>query len=343
MWILSVHRYIHTHTDFPEDYCNPRRLGLITLGVVVTRSMPYSNIDCCMDVNVIICFISPSQSTMVPSSVTFNWRKCRDKPEGIRVHDQPVAFKGKLYARGLSRGTQTVVEYTPGHDQWTDLPPPPADYFTIATLRSKLLVVGGMDKFTAKTNTILTFDEHFQQWIQSHPTMPIALTNPVVIGYQDHLIVADNDRIPDVNILDTTSNKWKTAQPLPSTDYYHTVLTEDTLYLVGWNTQTVLRAHVPTLISGAKSGVWETLPNTPYYWSSPVTIGNTLLTMGGRDKPSWVGKRTTSIQMYNPTTNQWTRVGNLPEPVDHPRCIVMNTELFELKTDYRSPVLVSCN
>ena len=29
MWILPVQRYIHTHTDFPADYCNPRRLGLI--------------------------------------------------------------------------------------------------------------------------------------------------------------------------------------------------------------------------------------------------------------------------------------------------------------------------
>ena len=29
MWILPVQRYTHTHR-FPEDYCNPRGLGLIT-------------------------------------------------------------------------------------------------------------------------------------------------------------------------------------------------------------------------------------------------------------------------------------------------------------------------
>ena len=269
------------------------------------------------------------------------------------VYDQPVAVNGKLYVIGRSWMTWTVVEYTPDHDKWAGLPPPPVESFTIATLRGKLLVVGGKDKSTdKKTNKILTFDEHSQQWIQSHPAMPTALTYPAVIGYQDHLIVAGGDNSEgnttlDVNILDTTSNKWKTAQPLPSTDDYHTVLIEDTLYLVGQNTRTVLRAHVPTLISGAKSGVWEALPNAQYYDSSSVAIGNTLLTVGGGDEP-WCGgdeplldgSPTTSIQMYNPTTNQWTRVGNLPKPVHYPRCIVMNSELFELDTGYRSPVLV---
>ena len=239
-----------------------------------------------MDVS--ICFVSPPQSTMAPSSITFNWRRCKDKPRGMIVFGQPVALNGKLYVRGWSWGTRTVLEYTLGDDQWTALPPPPARDFSIATLRGQLSAVGGKDKSTHKKimNTILIFDENSQQWIQSYPAMPTALTFPAVVGYQNHLIVVSgrnsgNNTIPDVNILDTTSNKWKTAQPLPSTDYYHTVLIEDTIYLVGWNTRAILRAHVPTLISGAKSGVWETLPNTPYYCSPPVTIGNTLLTVGG--------------------------------------------------------------
>ena len=259
---------------------------------------------------------------------------------------QPVALNGKLYVRGGSGRTQTLLEYTPGDDQWTDLPPPSVYNFTVATLRGQLLVVGGRDKSTYKvTNTILTFNEHSQQWIQSHPAMPTALTYPAVIGYQDHLIVAggwnsEDNRIPDVNILDTTSNKWKTAQPLPSTDDYCTVLIEDTLYLVGLSTRTVLQAHVPTLISGAKSDVWEALSSTLYYWSSPVTIGNTLLTVGGRDKQSWGGNSTTSIHMYNPTTNQWTRVGDLPEPINYPHCIIMNSELFLLGSLLISSVVV---
>ena len=262
------------------------------------------------------------------------------------MYGQPVALNGKLYVRGLRRSKQTVLEYTPGDDQWTVLPPPPVYRFTVATLKGQLLVVGGEDKSTDRaTNTILTFNEHSQRWIQSHPAMPTALTFPAVIEYQDHLIVAggwnsESNRISDVDLLDTTSNKWKTAQLLPRTDHYCTMLIEDTLYMVGQNTQTVLRAHVPTLVSGAKSGVWETLPNAPYYLSSPVTIDNFLLTVGGSDK-SQGGKSTTSIHMYDLTTNQWTRVGGLPKPMMYSNCIIMNFELFLLGSLLSFSVFVS--
>ena len=271
---------------------------------------------------------------MVPSSITFNWRRCKDIPLGMDVYGQPVALNEKLYVSGGGWIATTVLEYTPGRDQWAELPFPPVYNFTIATLRGQLLVVGGRDKSTHKTTntcTVLTFDEHSRRWVKSHPAMPtaLALYVPAVIRYQNHLIVAGNvtEKKTDVNILDTNANKWNKHESLPSGGIYIAVLCEDTVYLVGWVTKTVLRAHVPTLISGVKSGVWETLQNTLHYRSSPVTIGNTLLTVGGSDKYE-VGNPTTSIQMYNPTTNQWTRVGDLPEPMGAPSCIIMNSELF---------------
>ena len=203
--------------------------------------------------------------------------------------------------------------------------------------------MGGRNKSSYKTtNTVLTFDEHSRWWVQSYPALRTALTNPAVIGYHDHLIVAggqnsNHNRTPDVSILDT-NRKWKTGQPLPIMDDYRSVLIQDILYLVGQNTKTVLQAHVPTLISGAKSDVWETLPNTPYNHSSPITIDNTLLTVGGSDKPLGV---TTSIQMYDPTTNQWTRVGDLPEPITKPRVTELNSELFVLGSFSSSHVYTS--
>ena len=259
----------------------------------------------------------------------------------MKVHDQPVSLNGKLYIRGVLK-RNTVLEYTPGLDQWEKLPPPLVENFSIATLRGQLLVVGGESKSTSvKTNTILTFDEHSRQWVQSYPTMPIARISPAVVGYQDYLIVMGGQSsyyswIPNVNILDTTTNKWRTAESLPCVDTYYTTLVEDFMYLIGPNTKVVLRAHVPTLISGvqsgvptfiygAQSGIWEKLQKTPYHWSSPVTNGNTLLTVGGSD---WSGNPTTSIQMYDPTTNQWTRVGDLPEAMINSRGIIINSELF---------------
>ena len=171
-----------------------------------------------------------------------------------------------------------MLVYTPDQDSWDVLPPPPVGDFTIATLRGRLLVVGGQDKSTyRKTNTIVTLDESSRQWVQLLPPMPIAtIYLPTVVVYQNHLIVIGeydsiNARISDVIILNT-SNKWIAAKPLRSTDdLYSTCLIGDALYLVGQCTKQVFRAHVPSLISRASSGVWESVANVPFYLSSVVS------------------------------------------------------------------------
>ena len=258
------------------------------------------------------------------------------------VYDQPVALNGKLYVRGTGSSSVTVLEYTPDKDQWAELPPLPINYFTIATLKGQLLVVGG--KHTGpprkKSSTIFTFDERYRKWTQTYPGMPSALTHPAVIGYHDYLVIAGGWNtqgaiLPDVSILDTATNSWRTAEPLPYTtvgysrdlDQYHSVLLGDSVYLVGQDTQAVLRAHLPTLVSGASPvTIWESFLPSLYCHSSPIAIGNTLLTVGGSDRSHPIA----SIQCYDLTTNKWKRVGDLPEPMRDSYCAVLSRELFVL-------------
>ena len=197
---------------------------------------------------------------MIPSSISFTWRKCKDIPQGMKLYGLPVFLNGTVYVRGESEGTATVCVYTPGCDMWDMLPPPPLHSFIIATLKHQLVLVGGVDSSTDKvSNTITVWDSQSQQLVQPYPPMVTARTFPAAVGYGVYLIVAggcnsENERIPDVNILDTTSSKWLTAESLPSTAYWRSILIEDTLYLVSYNTRVVLRAHVPTLISQAMHG-----------------------------------------------------------------------------------------
>ncbi len=244
------------------------------------------------------------------------------------MRGQPVAINGKVYMRGWSN---TVLVYTPDQDSWDVLPPPPVGRFTIATLRGQLLVVGGVDKSTGELkDTILTLDESSRQWVQSLLPMPKAIYFPVVVVYQNHPFViggsdstddTEDTRIADVNILNT-SNKWIAAEPLPSTDVYRTCLIGDTLYLVGQYNKGVFRAHVPSLISRASSGAWESVASVPFYQSSPIAIGNTLLTVGGND--------TSSIHLYDPTKDQWTQCGDLPEEMYFCHCIELSGKLYVL-------------
>ncbi len=250
------------------------------------------------------------------------------------MYGLPVAINGKVYMKGSSNRTETVLVYTPDQDSWVVLPPPTVSYFTIATLRGRLLVVGGLDTLTSrKTNTILTFDERSRKWVQSLPPMPKATSEPAVVGYQDHLIViseldTNGTRIADVNILGTT-NRWIAAEPLPSIDDYKTCLIGDTLYLVGQGTKEVFRALVPSPISRASSGVLESSASVPFYLSSPIAIGNTLLTVGG-SKEDTGRNAISSIHLYNPTNDQWTQCGDLPEEMERCRCIELSGKMYVL-------------
>ena len=259
----------------------------------------------------------------------------------MELYGQPVVVKGKVYVRGWSG--LTVYEYTPSSDVWDTLPPPTVNYFTVATLNEQLVLVGGRDQSTDKvSNKIIVWDSGKHQWIYPYPSMTTGREVPAAVGYRDHLIVAcglnsERNRISNVDILDTTSNKWLTAESLPDTDYYRSVIIEDTLYLVGYKCN-VLRANIPTLISRASStkpavsqSVWESLPNAPFYRSFPVAIDNVLMTVGGETSDNIFDPNpTSSIQLYNPTNNIWTKVGNLPEAVCDCPCTVISGELLVL-------------
>ena len=281
--------------------------------------------------------------------MTFQWRRLTDVPENMKLYDLPVVVNGKVYIQGVSRGTTTVYVYTPGQDVWDELPPPTVNNFTIASLKDQLVLVGGRDNSTHKvSNMILVWDGRTRQWVQKYPPMKTALYIPSAIGYGDHLIVAsgynsEHSIISNVNILHTTSTKWLTAESLPSTDYYDTdvykpVVIEDSLYLLGYDTTTLLRAHIPTLISRASSAipsayqhVWESLPNTPFYRSSPVAVDNMLLAVGGRTSSDYPNlDLTTSIQLYNTTNKQWIKVGDLPEALYYCPCTELSGELIVL-------------
>ena len=280
----------------------------------------------------------------IPTSIDFSWRRYKDIPQGMRLYSLPVVLNGTVYAKGESEGAMTVCVYTPGQDVWDALPPPTVNDFTIATLKDQLVLVGGWDKSTyEKSNKIVVWDNQSQKWVYHYTPMTTARDNPAAVGYREYLIVAggtnsERNTILDVYILDTTSRKWVTAESLPSTSYYRSVLIEDTLYLVGDDTRVVLRAHVPTLISQATSAtptssqsVWESLPNTPFYRSSPVAIDNVLVTVGGNTSGSpFDPNHTTSIQLYNTTNKKWTRVGDLPEALDNCACTVLSGELLVL-------------
>ena len=111
------------------------------------------------------------------------------------------------------------------------------------------------------------------------------------------------------------SRKWYIAQSLPNPrSMLKSTLIGNTLYLIGGfdhtgATKTVHHVNLDKLIAKALSNLytptlWQTIREVPLVCSVPLSIGRSLLAVGGN--PS------SSIHIYQPDTRRWVKVGYLP-------------------------------
>ena len=209
-------------------------------------------------------------------------------------------------------------------DQWTKLPEYTARYFAMTSLANRLVMVGGRDpRKNKRTNRLAVFKAG--EWTHPYPPMNIARDSSTAVSFNNHIIVAsgyDNKRLTSsVEVLDVASRRWYIAQSLPNPrSILKSTLIGNTLYLMGgFNhtgslTKTVHHVDLNELIAKALSNLdtptlWQTLQEVPLVSSAPLSIGRSLLAVGGRDgrfNPS------SSIHLYQPDTRRWVKVGDLP-------------------------------
>ncbi|XP_064407370.1 kelch domain-containing protein 8A-like [Halichondria panicea] len=227
-------------------------------------------------------------------------------------------------------------------DQWTKLPEYTAKWFSMTSLTNRLVLVGGQDPGTSEeTNQLAVFQAG--KWTRPYPPMNIARFSSTAVSFNNHIIVAGGgikgQFSSSVEVLDVASRRWYIAQSLPSPrSVLKSTLIGNTLYLMGGldhtgETKSVLHVNLDELIANALSGatksdnlnlkelvaialsnrdppiLWQTLQEVPLVFSAPLSIGRSLLAVGGRDdrrNPS------SSIYLYQPDTRRWVKVGDLP-------------------------------
>ena len=209
-------------------------------------------------------------------------------------------------------------------DQWTKLPEYTAKYFAMTSLANRLVLVGGFDLRNYKpTNQLAVFESG--EWTHPYSPMNIARECSTAVSFNNHIIVAGGgydkeERTSSVEVLDVASRRWYIAQSLPNprSDLKSTLI-GNTLYLMGgWDhtgvTKTVHHVDLNELVAKALSNLdtptpWQTLQEVPLVCSAFLSIGRSLLAVGGRDdrrNPS------SSIHLYQPDTRRWVKVGDLP-------------------------------
>ena len=82
---------------------------------------------------------------------------------------------------------------------------------------------------------------------------------------------------------------------------------------------------IPTLISHITSGdkeeqIWKEIHGHHLIQSAPLSVSGFLLAVGGQDKDD---KTVTAIHLYQPDTEEWVKVGDLPSPRHNCTCAMI--------------------
>ena len=202
----------------------------------------------------------------------------------------------------------------------------------MTVINNHLTLVGGWDTFTRKvTNLLAVFDPTSEDWTYPYPPMPTPRHNPAVSTYDIWLLVAGgygggNLYIATVELLNTSTNQWLSASPLPTPcGYITSTIDQDNWYLIT-NTKQVFCASFPDLVSQTVSNsnaskspaLWCRLPDTPLGYSAATTLRGSLLAVGGLCDD---GTSSTDIHLYQSESEKWTKVGDLPTPCYYCSCI----------------------
>ena len=237
------------------------------------------------------------------------------------VHDvQAVVVGGKVYigGGGAEGSKYKILEYTIQGGQWREIETP-VRLFGMAVVNNQLLIIGGVDEEGRVTNQVWALDSASGALKQPFSAMPTARGWLSAAGYKRWVLVVGGSGERCVEVLDTTTNKWYEATPLPSIAIRPSLtVIQDTLYVV-WG-RSAVNLSIPILISNAvsqcpttltssshQSTKWQLLPDTPTYHPATTSLQGSLVAVGGKPASS-------SIAMYLPHVEQWLEVAQLPTP-----------------------------
>jgi len=249
------------------------------------------------------------------------WEEGAPAPVGHARHTA-VWLNGLVYVGGGNKtgdiwGSYTITCYDPVNNLWSTSINAPYYYFAMTTLNKNLLIAGGQDKYTSRTNQILTMDAG---QLKNYTKMTTGRSSATAAGHQGMLIITggiDNKskKLSSTELFDTNDKQWYTCSDLPHPHYrIQSVIVDDILYLLGGLNKNgdpspaVFTAPLDTLSRHQLK--WNTHQDTPWNRSAAVSIqGTHLLIVGG-----WKirNKITSDVFKLNKISYSWEAIGHIP-------------------------------
>ena len=250
-------------------------------------------------------------------------------PFGMEGPMQAVVMQGMMYVGGGDTGDDNefkVMVYDIHLEKWATLPPYKTCYFGMVVIHNQLVLVGGAEVNGADSKVLGAWRAASKEWVHPYPDMPTARYSCSAVIYKEWLVVAGGysekeDYLTSVEVMNTSNKQWSTAPLLPvGWGEMKAAIVGDTCYFLGGFindavTKKAFNVSLLTLISllNPKSSskrdkqIWKEISELDVTLSTPLSISGSLLALGG-----WGD--TNAIQVYQPETGKWLKVGGLPRP-----------------------------
>ena len=252
---------------------------------------------------------------------------------------QSVTVRQKVFVGGGATDSviggddeRTVYEYDEDSNQWVSLPPYNYVGFAMAILTNKLALVGGFNTSTVTNQVSVCEGEGTSRgWTHPYPPMTVPRFSPAVATYGDRLVVAggyDGGDLATVEVLNTTSQQWLSASPLPvgCSEMTSAIVNQELFLLGGTLTMEALVVSLPDITRSSvhsattnRSAQWRTLPAPPLEQSAAISLCGAVLAIGGLHG----NKSNKAIHVYQPATSNWRKVGDLPCPRSSCSCTLL--------------------
>ena len=259
---------------------------------------------------------------------------------------QSVIVQGTVYIGGGDAGLGSpndyiVMAYETSSGKWATLPPYRARDFAMTVINNHLVLVGGRERLRGdKIKVAGVWRPDSKEWTHPYPDMFTPRSNCSAVAYKEWLVVAGGvgegwGDLSFVEVLNTDTKQWSAAPPTPTPwNGKKTAVVGDFCYFIGGlimgvSTNEVFRLSFPALLSQlnkrSDSEIWKEMPKLPVISSTPLSISGSLLAVGGRDKDG----AASGIHLYQPDTDEWVKVGDLPTPQWNCACTMLtDSELF---------------
>ena len=229
-----------------------------------------------------------------------------------------VWLNGLVYVGGgceTGRKVSYIINcYDPVNNSWNSSINTAYCDFAMTTLNNKLVTAGGRDKSHKVTTQVLALDAG---QLKDYTKMITARSWATAAGHQGMLIITggmDDKMLSSTELFDNNNGQWYKCSDLPHPHYcLQSVIVDNIIYMLSGldkscrDSTAVFTAPLDTLSTHQLK--WNTLQDTPWCRSAPVSANGTqLLIVGGHNRSRY----SSDIHKLNKVSHSWEAIGHIP-------------------------------